>query len=199
MGRRGAPDAALHPRRELVGGEEPVADRVLSAAHGLGGPAVRSGGVVPESRRASVQLGGGGFVGPFQLSMFTPAGAVYYTTDGHDPRLPGGMVAPEARLYGGPITIATSQQVRARAWRTNTWSALAAADFTASPVAPSLTIRVSGSVIETPWPPQAGGFVLETARSRRAGVDRGPRRGRKPGCGQRGEAGSRFYRLRHSP
>jgi hypothetical protein len=43
----------------------------------------------------------GGVVSPtFDLTMTVPSGTVYYTTDGVDPRLPGGEIAPGAVQYG---------------------------------------------------------------------------------------------------
>ncbi|HTD68049.1 MAG TPA: CotH kinase family protein, partial [Candidatus Limnocylindria bacterium] len=35
----------------------------------------------------------------FLLTLSAPAGAIYYTTDGSDPRLPGGGISPSAALY----------------------------------------------------------------------------------------------------
>jgi hypothetical protein len=48
----------------------------------------------------------GGRIQPgFQLSMVAPAGTVYYTLDGSDPRLPGGAVSPTAQQSGSSQTI----------------------------------------------------------------------------------------------
>lgn len=40
---------------------------------------------------------------------------VYYTTDGSDPRLPGGGVSPKAQLYSGPITVQDNIRLVTRA------------------------------------------------------------------------------------
>jgi len=57
-------------------------------------------------------------------------GAIYYTLDGRDPRLPGGEILAGARIHGAPIALSNSVQVRARI-RTTTgeWSALNDATF----------------------------------------------------------------------
>ncbi len=47
--------------------------------------------------------------------FFGPSGAtLYYTTDGSDPRAPGGAVASTARSYAGPIPIGLTGAIRAR-------------------------------------------------------------------------------------
>ena len=43
---------------------------------------------------------GGGFDAPFDLRIGSMAGTVYYTTDGSDPRLPGGAISPRAVVNG---------------------------------------------------------------------------------------------------
>lgn len=55
----------------------------------------------------------------FTLRMTAPAGAIYYTLDGSDPRLPGGQVSPAAQFYLEPITLMDTTDVRARAYNVN--------------------------------------------------------------------------------
>ena len=44
----------------------------------------------------------GGLIGPgFELEMDAPSGGIYYTTDGTDPRAPGGGLSPTAQVYRG--------------------------------------------------------------------------------------------------
>ena len=43
---------------------------------------------------------GGGFDAPFDLRIGSMTGTVYYTTDGSDPRLPGGAISPRAVVNG---------------------------------------------------------------------------------------------------
>ena len=61
------------------------------------------------------------------VTMTAPAGTIYYTLDGSDPRALGGGIAPAARAYTGPITLSATTLVRARAWdpsREFEWSTL---------------------------------------------------------------------------
>ncbi len=63
---------------------------------------------------------GGGIPPGFALSMTGPAGAtLYYTTNGSDPRLPGGNISPDARVYSSSIVIATNASILARAYDAN--------------------------------------------------------------------------------
>ena len=65
----------------------------------------------------------------FQLTLSAPAGTIYYTVDGSDPRLRGGAISPTALVYTGSLTLGRSTQVRARALSGSTWSALTDATF----------------------------------------------------------------------
>src|SRR5207253_9888823 len=58
----------------------------------------------------------GGPISPaFLLTITGPTGAtIYYTTNGLDPRSPGGGVALTARVYGSPITLNANTRVVAR-------------------------------------------------------------------------------------
>lgn len=73
----------------------------------------------------------GGAVPPgFQVALTAPAGAtIYYTTDGSDPRLPGGAVAPPAQPFSQPLIIARPTPVLARALLGGEWSAINEAVF----------------------------------------------------------------------
>jgi hypothetical protein len=85
----------------------------------------------------------GGVVEPgFKLEITAPtldgeAGttAIYYTTSGADPRLPGsGAVSPEAILYTGPVVLTAAAHLKARLWVDQPatrpiWSALNEASF----------------------------------------------------------------------
>ncbi len=118
-------------------------------------------GLYPDLPAAVLSQSGGLFDRPFSLTMSAPSGVIYYTTQGQDPRLPDGRIAPDARPYSGPILISQSQQILTRVWRTNAWSALNVATFTVSSPAPELTVRASGSTVVISWPADAAGFVLE--------------------------------------
>jgi len=74
----------------------------------------------------------GGRVTPgTQLTMSAPAGSIYYTTNGTDPRVPvSGAVAPDAILYAAPgLSLDQSLRILARVWNGSAWSALTEADF----------------------------------------------------------------------
>ena len=72
---------------------------------------------------------GGDFDDGFALSMTAPAGIVYYTDDGSDPRLPGGAISPSAQTYSAPFVLAGSVSIKARSRVGTEWSALADARF----------------------------------------------------------------------
>ncbi len=61
----------------------------------------------------------------FQLTLSNPnsGGTIYYTTDGNDPRVPGGGIAHNAQAYNGPIIINDITIVRARVKINSDWSA----------------------------------------------------------------------------
>jgi hypothetical protein len=87
----------------------------------------------------------GGAVPPgFVLSMTGPVGAtLYYTTNGSDPRLPGGALSADARVYSVSMVINTNATILARAYDathhnltgannpplSSPWSGLTAASF----------------------------------------------------------------------
>lgn len=66
----------------------------------------------------------------FTLGISATSGAVYYTTDGSDPRLAGGALSPSAQLYSGALSLpAALVTVNARAILGAEWSALSRASF----------------------------------------------------------------------
>ena len=61
---------------------------------------------------------------PIQLTITVPTGAtLYYTTDGSDPRAPGGLPSPSATVYTGALTVQPGSCIKARAWDGTTWTA----------------------------------------------------------------------------
>ncbi len=65
-----------------------------------------------------------------EITISAPAGMIYYTTDGSDPRVPvSGSVSPSALLYSGAISFANDGSLKARVLQGGVWSALNEADF----------------------------------------------------------------------
>lgn len=91
---------------------------------------------------------GGGVSSGFPLSMSAPLGVIYYTTDGTDPRAPGGGLSPGVRPYSTNVIITTNSRVVARARNSNRWSGPTAAIFTVT--APRLVLT---EVMYSPAPP----------------------------------------------
>jgi hypothetical protein len=65
------------------------------------------------------------FSGSQEVMMAAPAGEIYYTTDGSDPRTAGtGEPAPTAQLYSTPLVITTTSVLKTRVRVDGVWSAL---------------------------------------------------------------------------
>ncbi len=73
--------------------------------------------------------GGGSVPKGFQWVVQADTGTLYVTTDGQDPRAPGGVLSPSARQYEGPMAIETQTQIQARIRSGNQWSGLALVDL----------------------------------------------------------------------
>jgi hypothetical protein len=65
----------------------------------------------------------------FTLSMSAPLGTIYYTTDGTDPRAPGGGLSAKALPYSSSVIIQTNSRVVARARSGTRWSGPTGATF----------------------------------------------------------------------
>ncbi|MGC8887388.1 MAG: immunoglobulin domain-containing protein [Verrucomicrobiia bacterium] len=63
----------------------------------------------------------GPYAAPF--AMRTTIGTIYYTLDGSDPRLPGGLISPNAIPYTGEFIPPPNSVIMARVYHTNQWSA----------------------------------------------------------------------------
>lgn len=96
----------------------------------------RNGGPVPAGHR---------------FTMSAPAGAIYYTLDGSDPRVSGGGMSPAAQPYNGPVQIAANARVVARAYQSGRWSGPTAATFVTD--SPALAIT---EIMYHPAPPPVG-------------------------------------------
>ena len=63
-------------------------------------------------------------------------GTIYFTTDGSDPRLPGGAIAPSASTFTADLILNDNAFVRARTRNGAEWSGLTEAFFTIAGVDP---------------------------------------------------------------
>ncbi len=92
---------------------------------------LRNRGLYPTTAAPSFSQHGGVFSNGFAVTVTAPAGEIYYTLDGTDPRLIGGGMSRSARLLasGGQVALTESTRVRSRALIGTNWSALNEADF----------------------------------------------------------------------
>ncbi|MBN2508141.1 MAG: lamin tail domain-containing protein [Verrucomicrobia bacterium] len=72
---------------------------------------------------------GGAVPNGFQLAILGTPGTLYFTTDGSDPRAPGGNVADSAQAYALPITLHAPTTVFARIRSGASWSGFTRATF----------------------------------------------------------------------
>lgn len=76
------------------------------------------------------------------LSIAAGAATIYYTTDGNDPRLPGGAIdMAHAIEYTASFNLDYSTHLKARAYSGGVWSAMNEAVYAVGPVAASLRIN----------------------------------------------------------
>ena len=112
---------------------------------------LRSAGLYPAVAAASFNHYGGHVQPGFELSMSAPAGAIYYTTDGTDPRTPfTSGLSPSAEPWSGPIVIGKDTVVKARVLMGSAWSALTEAVFTTQSIGVPLRIT---EIMYHPNPP----------------------------------------------
>ncbi len=95
----------------------------------------------PATEPVEITPPGGSISEVFVITLSAPAGTIYYTVDGSDPRTPlSGVVTPEARLYDWPFPAPEtpdSYTIKARAFNGLEWSALTEAHFTSTAVPPA--------------------------------------------------------------
>jgi hypothetical protein len=101
-------------------------------------------GLYPSVVAPSFSQHGGQVAAGYDLTIAAPAGTIYYTTDGSDPRLVGGALNPAAQVFtGAAIDIASAKTVKARVRSGTTWSALNEADFTVTAPASAATLAIT--------------------------------------------------------
>lgn len=91
---------------------------------------LQSAGLYPTVVAPTFSQHGGPISGAFQLTITAPAGVIHFTTDGTDPRVTGGALAPTAQTYTGPIALPNPvTTLKARVLSAGSWSALVEATF----------------------------------------------------------------------
>jgi hypothetical protein len=110
----------------------------------------------------------GGIVAPgFALGISAPAGDVYYTLDGSDPRA-AVSGHPVGTLCSGTVALAATGTVKARALAGGEWSALTAATFRVGTAASAANLVVSELHYH---PPLAGEEYIELVNSGAETID----------------------------
>jgi len=92
---------------------------------------LKSAGLYPSVAAPEFSQFGGTIESGFTLRITASAGAIYYTTDGSDPRWIGGSPSSAARSGSSGLTVSLLEPatVKARAYSGGVWSALAEAAF----------------------------------------------------------------------
>ncbi len=106
---------------------------------------LREQGLWPDLLSPTASHYGGEVVSGMEVALNNPnnQGAIYFTTDGTDPRAPGGDIA--GQLYGGPITVSQAQTLRARVRdAAGDWSPEIVAEFITPPPVPIFQPAGSG-------------------------------------------------------
>jgi hypothetical protein len=106
---------------------------------------LRRKGLYPSLEAPQFNQHGGVVDTGFALQMSAPAGTIYYTLDGTDPRQIGGTVEPSAMIWspGSSFGLTSDTRVMSRTWDGSSWSALNTAQFLVGIGAPPTTLRVS--------------------------------------------------------
>ena len=78
---------------------------------------LRATGVYPDLDPPTFSQQGGGVSEGFGLLISSTVGNIYYTTDGSDPRQPGGTINPAATMLPGSVSESTLLTKRSTAWR----------------------------------------------------------------------------------
>lgn len=103
-------------------------------------------GLFPSTVAPTFSQHGGQVVPGFDLTISAPAGTVWYTLDGSDPRPYGGGTSPSGtaiQYTGSPVDIPSGLTVRARALVGSEWSPLNEATFVTAVPADATNLKVS--------------------------------------------------------
>ena len=92
-----------------------------------------------------------------RLTNPNSGGTIYYTTDGSDPRLSGGGINSNAKIYSAKFAINSNSTIQLRILKSGEWSVLNSAAFTINTIA---NLRVS----ELMYHPKRGKRTLRLRR-----------------------------------
>jgi autotransporter-associated beta strand protein len=113
----------------------------------------KNGNLYPNVDAPTFSQHGGNLEDGQEISISAPAGTIYYTLDGSDPRVPvSSAVSATAMTYGDPVVPATNTVIKARVLSGSTWSALTEAGFFFEE--PEITFLPTGSgdwTLGTSW------------------------------------------------
>lgn len=81
----------------------------------------------------------------FSLDITAPAGTIYYTLDGQDPREIGGAINPQAQVWSADSNVVLTRDalVKARVWTETEWSPLSEAFFLVGEAVVPTALRIS--------------------------------------------------------
>jgi len=117
---------------EWIKEQRVVIDEYFPAIHSITLGRFRTAGLYPAVAAPAFAPHGGKVAPGFRLALTAPAGSIYYTLDGSDPRLEGGGVSPSARQVGGAdprIPLEETGIVKARALSGGQWSSITEATY----------------------------------------------------------------------
>lgn len=119
---------------------------------------LRLHGLYPSVDPPSFNQHGGAAPLSFPLEISAPAGTIYFTLDGTDPRQ-AWSGAPLGTTYSSPVALPQSSVVKSRALHNGEWSALTEARFYVGPLADSTTLVVSEILYQPFGPSEALEFL----------------------------------------
>ena len=90
---------------------------------------LRAKSLYPSTVAPTFSQNGGAIDRGTPIAISAPAGQIFFTINGSDPRSVGGDLFAGATLYSGPITINESMTLKARVRNGTAWSALVEFDF----------------------------------------------------------------------
>ncbi len=105
----------------------------------------RNRGLYPDVAAPELNQHGGLVDSGFALEISTPAGTIYYTLDGQDPREIGGTISPQALTWteNEAVILSSDAQVMARVWNGTEWSALTETQFLVGEAIAPTSLRIS--------------------------------------------------------